>query len=74
MVVRENMSRKESLTKSKELLEMVQARVLGVVYNGQNIARCWLLLRKLRNKKRGTREMIDLHCHILQESMTGQKT
>ncbi|HAQ1074450.1 TPA: CpsD/CapB family tyrosine-protein kinase [Enterococcus faecium] len=34
LVVRENMSRKESLTKAKELLEMVQARVLGVVYNG----------------------------------------
>ena len=34
LVVRENTSRKESLTKAKELLEMVQARVLGVVYNG----------------------------------------
>ncbi|MDV7751308.1 CpsD/CapB family tyrosine-protein kinase [Enterococcus casseliflavus] len=34
MVVRENVSRKESLTKAKELLGMVQARMLGVVYNG----------------------------------------
>ncbi len=34
LVVRENTSRKESLTKAKELLDMVQARVLGVVYNG----------------------------------------
>ncbi|WP_449260287.1 CpsD/CapB family tyrosine-protein kinase [Enterococcus casseliflavus] len=34
MVVRENVSRKESLTKAKELLSMVQARMLGVVYNG----------------------------------------
>ncbi|HAQ9885967.1 TPA: tyrosine protein kinase, partial [Enterococcus faecium] len=34
LVVRENTSRKESLNKAKELLEMVQARVLGVVYNG----------------------------------------
>ena len=34
LVVRENMSRKESLIKAKELLDMVQARVLGVVYKG----------------------------------------
>ncbi|MEB6053361.1 CpsD/CapB family tyrosine-protein kinase [Enterococcus gallinarum] len=34
LVVRENVSRKESLTKAKELLNMVQARMLGVVYNG----------------------------------------
>lgn len=34
LVVRENISRKESLTKAKELLEMAQARVIGVVYNG----------------------------------------
>lgn len=34
LVVRENVSRKESLTKAKELLHMVQARMLGVVYNG----------------------------------------
>lgn len=34
LVVRENVSRKEPLTKAKELLNMVQARVLGVVYNG----------------------------------------
>lgn len=34
VVVRENVSKKESLSKAKELLNMVQARVLGVVYNG----------------------------------------
>lgn len=34
LVVRENTSRKESLMKAKELLDMAQARVLGVVYNG----------------------------------------
>ncbi|MGG5359056.1 MULTISPECIES: CpsD/CapB family tyrosine-protein kinase [unclassified Enterococcus] len=34
LVVRENTSRKESLTKAKELLDMAQAKVLGVVYNG----------------------------------------
>jgi capsular exopolysaccharide synthesis family protein len=34
LVVRENTSRKESLTKAKKLLDMVQAKVLGVVYNG----------------------------------------
>ncbi|MFN6758648.1 CpsD/CapB family tyrosine-protein kinase [Enterococcus hirae] len=34
LVVRENTSRKDSLTKAKELLKMAQARVIGVVYNG----------------------------------------
>ncbi|MGF2082635.1 CpsD/CapB family tyrosine-protein kinase [Enterococcus casseliflavus] len=34
LVVRENVSRKESLSKAKELLNMVQAHILGVVYNG----------------------------------------
>lgn len=34
MVIRENVSRKESLLKARDLLRMVQARVLGVVYNG----------------------------------------
>lgn len=34
LVVRENVSLKESLVKARNLLEMVQARVLGVVYNG----------------------------------------
>lgn len=34
LVVRENVTRKDALTKAKDLLEMVQARVLGVVYNG----------------------------------------
>lgn len=34
LVVREKISRKESLTKAKELLHLVKARVLGVVYNG----------------------------------------
>ncbi|EPI00965.1 capsular exopolysaccharide family protein [Enterococcus faecalis 13-SD-W-01] len=34
LVVREHTSRKESLTKAKELLDMAQAKVLGVVYNG----------------------------------------
>lgn len=34
LVVRENVTSKESLAKAKELLAMVQARVLGVVYNG----------------------------------------
>ncbi|WP_376715890.1 Wzz/FepE/Etk N-terminal domain-containing protein [Enterococcus dongliensis] len=33
LVIRENVSRKESLTKAKKLLHMVQAKVLGVVYN-----------------------------------------
>lgn len=34
LVVRENVTRKDALTNAKNLLEMVQARVLGVVYNG----------------------------------------
>lgn len=34
LVVRENWTRKDALNKAKELLTMVQARVLGVVYNG----------------------------------------
>ncbi|MBO6357939.1 polysaccharide biosynthesis tyrosine autokinase [Enterococcus casseliflavus] len=33
LVVRENVTRKDTLTNAKNLLEMVQARVLGVVYN-----------------------------------------
>lgn len=34
LVVRENMTKKESVTKARELLHLVNARVLGVVYNG----------------------------------------
>ncbi|EOL45319.1 capsular exopolysaccharide family protein [Enterococcus phoeniculicola] len=34
LVIRENVSRKESLVKAKELLNMVQARILGAIYNG----------------------------------------
>lgn len=34
LVVRENVSRKESVIKAKDLLRMAQARTLGVVYNG----------------------------------------
>ncbi|MFK4567572.1 CpsD/CapB family tyrosine-protein kinase [Enterococcus sp. UD-01] len=34
MVVRENVSKKDSLLKAKNLLEMVDANILGVVYNG----------------------------------------
>nr|WP_312729148.1 CpsD/CapB family tyrosine-protein kinase [Enterococcus sp.] len=34
LVVRENVARKESLTKARDLLNMVQARIIGVVYNG----------------------------------------
>ncbi|MBF8808323.1 MAG: CpsD/CapB family tyrosine-protein kinase [Enterococcus lacertideformus] len=34
LVVRERNSRKEALTKAKELLEIAQAKILGVVYNG----------------------------------------
>lgn len=34
LVVRESVTRKDDLTKAKKLLEMVQAQVLGVVYNG----------------------------------------
>lgn len=38
LVVQENVTRKDALTKAKDLLEMVQAKVLGVVYNGaQNL-------------------------------------
>lgn len=38
LVVRENVTRKDALTKAKDLLAMVQAKVLGVVYNGaQNL-------------------------------------
>ncbi|AOF48247.1 tyrosine protein kinase [Tetragenococcus halophilus] len=34
LVVRENWTRKDALSKAKELLDLVQARVLGVIYNG----------------------------------------
>lgn len=34
LVVRENVTKKEAVTKAKELLQLVNARVLGVVYNG----------------------------------------
>lgn len=34
LVVRENVTKKESVTKARELLHLVNARVLGVVYNG----------------------------------------
>lgn len=34
LVVRENVTKKEDVTKAKELLRLVQARMLGVVYNG----------------------------------------
>ena len=34
LIVREQVSRKEDLIRAKQLLELVQARVLGVVYNG----------------------------------------
>lgn len=34
LVVRENVTRKDAISKAKELLTMVNARVLGVVYNG----------------------------------------
>lgn len=34
LVVRENVTKKEPVMKAKELLELVNARVLGVVYNG----------------------------------------
>ena len=34
LVVRENVTSKESIAKAKEALGLVQARVLGVVYNG----------------------------------------
>ncbi|OFI48588.1 tyrosine protein kinase [Floricoccus tropicus] len=39
VVVRENVSRKDALLKAKNLLQMVNANVLGVVYNGaKNVA------------------------------------
>lgn len=39
MVIRENVSKRDSLLKAKELLKMVDANVLGVVYNGaRNVA------------------------------------
>lgn len=34
LVVRENWTRKDALNKAKELLALVKARVLGVIYNG----------------------------------------
>lgn len=34
LVVRENVSKRDSLLKAKNLLEMVDANILGVVYNG----------------------------------------
>ncbi|MEI5989604.1 hypothetical protein A5881_001097 [Enterococcus termitis] len=34
LVVRENVSKRDSLLKAKSLLEMVDANILGVVYNG----------------------------------------
>lgn len=34
LVVRENVTKKESVTKASELLKLVNARVLGAVYNG----------------------------------------
>lgn len=34
LVVRENWTRKDAITKAKELLDLVKARVLGVIYNG----------------------------------------
>lgn len=39
LVVRENVARKESLTKARDLLNMVQARIIGVVYNGAEHAK-----------------------------------
>ncbi|MBO0424142.1 tyrosine protein kinase [Enterococcus plantarum] len=39
LVVRENVSKRDSLLKAKSLLEMVDANILGVVYNGsKNVA------------------------------------
>ena len=39
LVIRENVSKKDSLLKAKELLKMVDATVLGVIYNGaKNVA------------------------------------
>ena len=34
LVVRENVTNKESLMKAKDLLKLVNAHVLGTVYNG----------------------------------------
>lgn len=34
LVVREKTSRKEAVVKAKKLLEVAQAKVLGIVYNG----------------------------------------
>lgn len=34
LVVRENVTKKEALTKANELLKLVNARVLGAIYNG----------------------------------------
>lgn len=34
LVIRENVTKKESVMKAKQLLQLVNARVLGVVYNG----------------------------------------
>ncbi|MGX7196884.1 CpsD/CapB family tyrosine-protein kinase [Enterococcus olivae] len=34
LVVRENVTKKESVTKASELLKLVNARILGAVYNG----------------------------------------
>lgn len=34
LVIRENVTKKDDATKAKELLQLVQARMLGVVYNG----------------------------------------
>lgn len=39
IVARENVSKREALTKSKDLLEKVNAHVLGVVYNGSESAK-----------------------------------
>jgi len=36
LVIRENWTRKDALSKAKELLDLVKARVLGVVYNGSS--------------------------------------
>lgn len=39
LVVRENVSKRDSLLKAKNLLELVDANILGVVYNGsKNVA------------------------------------
>ncbi|PZL77900.1 tyrosine protein kinase [Enterococcus plantarum] len=39
LVVRENVSKRDSLLKAKSLLEMVDANIMGVVYNGsKNVA------------------------------------